>query len=146
MQAETPPAIGRRLDGQTPGLAEGFETVLLVEDEAVVRNLIREILEDTGYSVLEAVDGVDALERADAYAGAIDLLLTDVVMPNMSGRELAERFRGLRPDTKILYTSGYTDGAIADKGVLVPGTEFIQKPFSFAELTTKVRSVLDAAA
>jgi two-component system cell cycle sensor histidine kinase/response regulator CckA len=129
-----------------PGLAEGSETVLLVEDESVVRSLIREILEDTGYNVLEAADGVDALAQADAHTGAIDLLLTDVVMPNMSGRDLAERFRGVRPDTKILYTSGYTDGAIADEGVLAPGTEFIQKPFSFAELTNKVRSVLDAAA
>jgi two-component system cell cycle sensor histidine kinase/response regulator CckA len=145
-----------RLDGEAPAaaveaeadatLAEGSETVLLVEDEAIVRDLLREILETTGYRVLEAVDGVDALALADAHTEAIDLLLTDVVMPKMSGRDLAERFREVRPDTKVLYTSGYTDGAIAEHGVLAPGTEFLQKPFSFAELTQKVRSVLDAAA
>jgi two-component system cell cycle sensor histidine kinase/response regulator CckA len=135
-------------EAATPGesLAEGSETVLLVEDETLVRDLLREILETTGYHVLEAIDGVNALELADRHSGSIDLLLTDVVMPNMSGRDLADRFRVLRPETKILYTSGYTDGAIADKGVLASGTEFLQKPFSFDELTQKVRSVLDAAA
>jgi two-component system, cell cycle sensor histidine kinase and response regulator CckA len=132
-------------DDDDGGLAEGSETVLLVEDEAVVRDLLREVLETTGYRVLEAVDGVDALDVAGEHAGTIDLLLTDVVMPKMSGRDLAERFRGLRPDTKILYTSGYND-ALADNGVLAPGTEFLQKPFTFAELTNKVRHVLDAAA
>ena len=89
-------------------------------------------------------DGVEALELAAAHTGAIDLLLTDVVMPKMSGRELAERFRVQRPGMKVLYISGYTDGAIAETGVLEPGTEFLQKPFSFADLTNKVRSVLDS--
>ena len=126
------------------GLASGSETVLLVEDEVVVRDLLREVLETSGYEVLEAEDGVSALELAEAHPSRIDLLLTDVVMPKMSGRELAERFHVKRPDAKVLYTSGYTDGAIGDQGVLEPGTEFLQKPFSFADLTQKVRSVLDS--
>ena len=125
-------------------LAAGTETVLLVEDEPVVRDLLHEVLETTGYHVLEAADGVEALALAGAHEGTIDLLLTDVVMPKMSGRELVERFHTARPDTKVLYTSGYTAGAIAEKGVLEPGTEFLQKPFSFADLTQKVRAVLDA--
>jgi two-component system, cell cycle sensor histidine kinase and response regulator CckA len=127
-----------------PALATGTETVLLVEDEAVVRDLLREVLETSGYALLEAHDGVYALELAASHPGTIDLLLTDVVMPKMSGRELAERFRAQRPGMKVLYTSGYTDGVIAESGVLEPGTEFLQKPFSFAELTQKVRSVLDS--
>jgi two-component system cell cycle sensor histidine kinase/response regulator CckA len=144
-----------RLEGVVPAepepepeevtLAVGSETVLLVEDEAVVRDLLREVLETAGYEVLEAHDGVHALELAEEHAGAIDLLLTDVVMPKMSGRELAERFRTQRPEMRVLYTSGYTDGVIADQGILEPGTEFLQKPFSFADLTHKVRSVLDSS-
>jgi PAS domain S-box-containing protein len=125
-------------------LASGSETVLLVEDEPVVRDLLHELLETTGYRVLEAADGVEALALAEEHEGPIDLLLTDVVMPKMSGRELVDRFHVSRPDTKVLYTSGYTAGAIAEKGVLEPGTEFLQKPFSFADLTDKVRSVLDS--
>jgi CheY-like chemotaxis protein len=125
-------------------LAQGSETVLLVEDEAVVRDLLHEVLETAGYVVLEAHDGIHALELAEGHPSAIDLLLTDVVMPKMSGRELAERFRAQRPGAKVLYTSGYTDGVIGENGVLEAGTEFLQKPFSFAELTQKVRNVLDA--
>ena len=129
----------------SPGdVVAGSETVLLVEDEDIVRNLVVEILETAGYTVLGAADGVEALELAERYPGPIDLLLTDVVMPRMSGRDLAERLVALHGATKVLYTSGYTDGAIVDRGVLAPGTQFIQKPFSFAALTQKVRDVLDA--
>jgi PAS domain S-box-containing protein len=126
------------------GVVEGNETVLLVEDEDIVRNLVSEILATAGYTVLGAADGAEALELAEKHPGPIHLLLTDVVMPKMSGRDLAERLVAFHGETRVLYTSGYTDSAIVDRGVLQPGTEFIQKPFSFAALTQKVRDVLDA--
>jgi two-component system cell cycle sensor histidine kinase/response regulator CckA len=129
-------------DAPAPVL-RGSETVLLVEDEDIVRGLVTEILETAGYTVLGAADGNEALELAERYQGPIHLLLTDVVMPKMSGRDLAERLIAAHGETKVLYTSGYTDTAIVDRGVLQPGTEFLQKPFSFAALTQKVRHVLD---
>jgi PAS domain S-box-containing protein len=122
----------------------GSETVLLVEDEEVVRNLVREILEGNGYTVLEARNGADALELGRRFKGPIHLLVTDVVMPKMSGRELAERLVAIHGETRILYMSGYTDGAIGQQGVLDPHTELLQKPFSFDELAQKVRKVIDA--
>ena len=129
-------------DAPAPVL-RGSETVLLVEDEDIVRGLVSEILETAGYTVLGAADGNTALELAERHPGPIHLLLTDVVMPKMSGRDLAERLIAAHGETKVLYTSGYTDTAIVDRGVLQPGTEFLQKPFSFAALTQKVRHVLD---
>ena len=122
----------------------GSETVLLVEDEEVVRNLVREILEGNGYTVIEARNGAEALELGRRFKGPIHLLVTDVVMPKMSGRELAERLVTIHRETRILYMSGYTDGAIGHHGVLDPDTEFLQKPFSFDELAQKVRKVIDA--
>jgi CheY-like chemotaxis protein len=133
--------VGEAVPG---GVVEGSETVLLVEDEDIVRNLVSEILATAGYTVLGASDGIEALEVAERHPGPIHLLLTDVVMPKMSGSDLAERLVSFHGETRVLYTSGYTDGAIVDRGVLQPGTEFIQKPFSFAALTQKVRDVLDA--
>jgi PAS domain S-box-containing protein len=123
----------------------GSETVLLVEDEEVVRNLVREILEGNGYTVIEARNGAEALDLGRRFKGPIHLLVTDVVMPKMSGRELAERLVTIHRETRILYMSGYTDGAISQHGVLDPETELLQKPFSFDELAQKVRKVLDAA-
>ncbi|HMJ01076.1 MAG TPA: PAS domain S-box protein [Gaiellaceae bacterium] len=122
----------------------GSETVLLVEDEEVVRNLVREILEGNGYTVLEARNGAEALDLGRRFKGPIHLLVTDVVMPKMSGRELAERLVTIHRETRILYMSGYTDGAIGQHGVLDPETELLQKPFSFDELAQKVRKVIDA--
>jgi PAS domain S-box-containing protein len=122
----------------------GSETVLLVEDEDVVRNLVREILERNGYAVLEARHGAEALELGRGFSDPIHLLVTDVVMPKMSGRELAERLVSIHPETRVLYMSGYTDGAIGQQGVLDPQTELLQKPFSFDDLAQKVRKVLDA--
>jgi PAS domain S-box-containing protein len=122
----------------------GSETVLLVEDEEVVRNLVREILEGNGYTVLEANNGADALDLGRSLTAPIHLLVTDVVMPKMSGRELAERLVTIHRETRVLYMSGYTDGAIGHHGVLDPHTELLQKPFTFDELAQKVRKVLDA--
>ena len=118
-------------------------TVLLVEDEEIVRNLVCELLTAQGYTVLEARDGREALETNERHQGRIDLLLTDVVMPRMSGREVADRLRERRPQTRVLYMTGYADHAIVQEGVLDPGTELLEKPFTFETLQHKVRSILD---
>jgi PAS domain S-box-containing protein len=136
-----------RYDGQ-PELAQlpvGTETVLLAEDAAAVRAAARQILERYGYTVLEAPSGKDALNIALKRQAPIHLLLTDVVMPEMSGRELAEQFLELRPSAKILYMSGYTDDAVVLHGILSAGIAYLQKPFSPATLARKVREVLDAS-
>src|SRR5437588_817846 len=125
---------------------QGTETVLLVEDEEVVREMATEILRDAGYHVLEAKHGPEALILGRRHSGAIHLMLTDVVMPQMSGRELAEQLTLLRRDMKVLYMSGYTDDAIVHHGVLEEGTAFIGKPFTPGALTRKVREILDAVA
>jgi len=127
-------------------LAAGVETVLLVEDESVVREMAMEILVECGYSVLEAKDGAEALQLARQHAGEIHLMLTDVVMPRMSGRDLAEQLAIFRPEVKVLYMSGYTDDAIVHHGVLDEGTAFIGKPFTMEALAKKVRETLDAVA
>ena len=127
----------------TAPVPRGDETVLLVEDEPEVRDLAREILEASGYTVLQACDPQDALLMAERHAGPIRLLLTDVIMPRQSGRALAERLRPLRPELQVLYMSGYTNEAIVRHGVLEPDTMFIQKPFTPAALGHKVRDALD---
>ena len=119
------------------------ETVLLVEDDDKVRAFASESLRGCGYKVLEASDGGEALLICEQYSGPIHILLTDVVMPRMSGRELAEKLEGLRPETKVLYMSGYTDDTIARHGVLDEGVNFVSKPFSQDTLAAKVRQVLD---
>ena len=121
----------------------GDETVLLVEDDPVVRQLVAEILETNGYTVLQAADGPSVLELARRHSGPIDLLVTDVVMPGMSGPEVAHSVTAMRPGTLVLYMSGYTDSAIGHHGVLEPGIAFLQKPFSTDDLTCKVRTLLD---
>ncbi len=121
-------------------------TILLVEDEAGVRKLIGEMLARRGYQVLTAETGVEALKLGKAHPGAIDLLLTDVVMPQMGGRDLADQLLELRPRMKVLFMSGYTDTAIVNHGVLDPGTAFLQKPFTAELLDRKVREVLDGGA
>ena len=121
----------------------GTETVLLVEDAALVRAVTKQVLERQGYMVLEAADGEAALQLAQRHRGPIHLLLTDVVMPRVSGRELAEQFARLRPDTRVLYTSGYTDDSVVRHGILESGTAYLQKPFSPESLARKVRDVLD---
>src|SRR5580704_6092458 len=120
----------------------GSETVLLVEDEESVRQLVRETLESKGYKVLEADNGEAALRIVSTHSGKIDMLITDVVMPGMSGRELSARLCASRPQTKVLYLSGYTEDAIGHEGVFDPHTAFLQKPFTLQMLTRKVREVL----
>jgi len=125
--------------------SEGEETVLVVEDEQMVRELVREILSRQGYDVLEAGRGTEALEVSERHKGPIHLLITDVVMPGMTGPELARRLTAHRPAMKVLFMSGYTDDAILHHGVLEPGTEFLQKPFTARPLGGKVRQMLDAS-
>jgi CheY-like chemotaxis protein len=120
----------------------GSETVLLVEDEESVRQLVRETLEAKGYKVLEADHGEAALRIVAEYSDSIDILITDVVMPGMSGRELSARLCASCPQIKVLYLSGYTEDAIAHEGVLDSGTAFLQKPFTLQMLSRKVREVL----
>jgi PAS domain S-box-containing protein len=123
----------------------GSETILVVEDEELVRAVIREILEDAGYTVLGARHGRQALELAAAHEGPIDLLVTDLVMPELGGRELAAELAKTRPGTGVVFMSGYPDDAVVSHGVLEPGSAFIQKPFTHAELARKVRDGLDGA-
>jgi two-component system cell cycle sensor histidine kinase/response regulator CckA len=121
----------------------GHETILLVEDEDMVRDLVRIALQAKGYTVLEAGDGGQALSLAGQQEGAIDLLVTDLVMPHMSGRELAEQLKALRRRMKVLFMSGYTDDTVIQQGLLIPEAEFISKPFSPSTLTSRVREMLD---
>jgi CheY-like chemotaxis protein len=122
----------------------GMETILLVEDEEAVRELARDILQANGHTVLDTQHGAEALLTCERHAGPIQLMVTDVVMPKMSGRELAERLAPLRPDMKVLYMSGYTDDAVVRHGVVDSGTAFLQKPFTPDAFARKVREVLDA--
>ncbi len=126
-------------------VARGTETVLLAEDSAAVRAVARQVLERQGYTVLEAPDGELALQLAQRHSGPIHLLLTDVVMPGMSGRQLADRLALARPDMKVLYASGYTDDSVVRHGVLEEGTPYLQKPFTPESLARKVRDVLDSS-
>jgi len=130
----------RRLEGELP---QGGETVLVAEDDGDVRSLVVQILKKQGYKVMEAANGEEAFMICEKHEGAIDLLVTDVVMPVMSGRELTDRLLLLQPKIKILYMSGYTDDAVVRHGVLEEGVNFFQKPFSMEALVLKVREVLD---
>jgi CheY-like chemotaxis protein len=121
----------------------GSETILLVEDNAQVRDLTCRTLEDLGYILLQAQDGQEARDVAHRYPGPIHLLLTDVVMPGENGKTLADRLIETRPDLKVLFMSGYTADVIDHHGVLDPGVAFLKKPFQPVDLMHKVRSVLD---
>jgi two-component system, cell cycle sensor histidine kinase and response regulator CckA len=127
-----------------PARAEhGHETILLVEDEAGVRKLARLVLESHGYQVIEANSGAQAIEVVNSRNGPIHLVVTDVVMPQTSGSQLAQHLRGSHPDTKVLFMSGYTDDAVVRRGIIEAHTAFLQKPFTPHALIQKVRDVLD---
>jgi CheY-like chemotaxis protein len=139
-------AVPRTSDGgKSNETARGWETVLLVEDEDAVRALAREVLRRYGYVVLEARHGVDALRVAERHPDDIHLMVTDVVMPHMSGREAADRLTAGRPKMKVLFMSGYTDHVLMHRE-LPAGEAFIQKPFTPEVLARKVRQVLDSSA
>lgn len=136
---------GRREHGKAELAARGSETVLLVEDEKAVRKASAEFLKLQGYSVLEAKDGLDALAVVKAHAAPIDLVVTDVVMPNMSGGQLATELHKLRPQTRLLFVSGYAGQTVLKHKVLDLETNFLQKPYSLKQLSEKIRAALHAA-
>jgi hypothetical protein len=113
-----------------------------VEDENSVRELVRDTLISRGYKVIDAADGLAGMQLNESYAGTIDILITDVVMPGMSGKELAQRVAATRPSIKVLFLSGYTEDAILHDGALDSGTAFLQKPFTLHGLARKVHEVL----
>jgi PAS domain S-box-containing protein len=123
-------------------IVDANETILLVEDEPIVRELSRQLLESCGYRVIEASDGPEAMELHKGYAGKIDLLLTDVVMPQMSGRELADELLRIQPDLKVLFASGYIDNSSWEHGTTDATARFIQKPFTYETLARRIREIL----
>ena len=129
---------------EAPRILQGTETILLIEDDDQVRVVTGGILRRNGYQVIEARNAIDALRTAANHPAAIDLLLADVVMPQQSGPELAKRLAPTRPNMKVLFMSGYTDGSIVRHGLLEGTMSFLAKPITIASLTAKVREVLDA--
>ena len=141
-RASPAPAAGAG-DGRRPRLPGGAgETVLVVEDDEAVRRFTTEALRDLGYRVLEADGGAAALRLLDAYGAGVDLLFTDVVMPDMNGRRLADEALRRRPGLKVLFTTGYSRNAIIHNGVLDAGVQLLGKPFTVGELAAKLRAVL----
>ena len=127
-----------------PRAQRGNETILLAEDEDMVRSLVKETLEREGYRVLAASNAAEARRLLEENPGPVQLLITDVVMPKMSGRELAQQIFAVRPEIRVLYMSGYTDAAVVNSGILRTEVAFLQKPFTPAALSHKVREVLEA--
>lgn len=142
--SEQPIADPVTREGRSPdlNLSANRRTILVVEDDPSVRGLVREIVESAGHSVLVASDGLDALRVAKHHAGVIDLVLTDVIMPSMNGRDLVDRLATTRPDMDVLYMTGHREDAIAHQGVLEPGVSLIAKPFSRGDLLNRIESML----
>jgi DNA-binding NtrC family response regulator len=126
-----------------PPDTSGSETLLIVENESAIRNLLQVALRRNGYTVLAAESGREALDLVRNHAGAIHLLITDVVMPDMDGPELVKYISTIRPDTPALFMSGYMDDTLGDRGILSTNANFIQKPFSPKAIAKKVRDILD---
>ena len=143
-RADEAPAGETSAEAHRGSAPRGSETVLLADDEAPILKVAKRILESAGYTVLTAGDGAEALKVAAAHRGAIDLLVTDMVMPHMGGRQLADALLAERAGLRVLYLSGYTDTAAARQGLMEPGAEFLQKPFSTDSLIRRVREVLDS--
>ena len=141
----TAQAIPREPSITTAKPEQAVETILLAEDESSLRNLARQFLESQGYTVLEAAEGAAAIQICNSHPGPIHLLLTDLIMPGINGRELARRVCAMRPETKVLYMSGYAENAIANNAMLEEGIPLLQKPFSLSTLRTKVREKLSPA-
>jgi two-component system cell cycle sensor histidine kinase/response regulator CckA len=139
-----PQAVATREPRPLPGTPPGDETVLVVEDEESVRRLITSILELNGYTVLAAGNATEAIEIGASHAARIDLLLTDIDMPDIHGRELAQRIRAARVETRLLYMSGRDASDLAGYGIVATGTLFLPKPFTPYGLAWRVREVLDA--
>jgi signal transduction histidine kinase/ActR/RegA family two-component response regulator len=137
-------AVDSEPDASAESAARGTETLLIVEDEEAVCTLLKQFLVSAGYQVLTAINGGEALMLLERYRKPVHLLLSDVVMPGMSGRELADRLLIIHPEMKVLFMSGYTDNAIVHHGILDPGAHFIGKPFTMAAVQRKVREVLDS--
>ena len=129
---------------RTTNCRPGQGTILLVEDEATVRSLTKKVLDKAGYTVIEAESGTVALAAAEAHEGEIDLLLTDVIMPHLNGKELHLRMIESRPSLRVLFMSGYTEDVISNQGVIEAGLPFIQKPFTIETICRKVAEVLEA--
>jgi len=144
----TPEALARDggRGGKPAAPSRGHETILLAEDDEIIRGLSVRVLESSGYKVLCARDGADALAVSGRHEGKVDLLITDVVMPGMNGRELAVQHAALRPDTRLLYVSGYTADALSVRGGLEPGVSLLEKPFTPVALLRRVREILDGQA
>jgi two-component system, cell cycle sensor histidine kinase and response regulator CckA len=138
-------ALAQSAEKDADSPLSGTETILLVEDDDAVRNLVERVLTSRGYRVLSAQHGGDALQLASDGRGDIDLVLTDIVMPAMSGRELVDALRTRRPGVRVLYMSGYTDDEIVRRGLHDPRMSFIQKPFTAESLAMQIRKILDAA-
>jgi DNA-binding NtrC family response regulator len=138
-------AAAQKIDSLVAAGALGVETIMFVEDDMHVRESASRALRSRGFAVVEASDGKAALELLRDHADGIDLLVTDVVMPGMDGRQLVDAARSERPALRVLYTSGYTDDAIVRHGVIDTEVAFLEKPYSVDRLAGKVRQVLDAA-
>jgi CheY-like chemotaxis protein len=141
--SESGEALSEQPEVVLPEPGVGHETILLVEDEKTLLSMGRYFLEKQGYTVLEAADGAAAIQVCKSHSGPIHLLLTDVIMPGMNGRELANRITALRPEIKVIYMSGYTENAIGHNGMLEEGIILLQKPFTLPAMKAKVREVLD---
>jgi CheY-like chemotaxis protein len=142
LPASQEPLTVQQIEGENGPLPKGSEVVLLVEDEAAVRHLVRQVLQMCGYTVLEAVDGLEAIRVAEEHEGPIHLLLSDVVMPHMGGCQLADKIRTRHPELRVLFLSGHSIDYVYEQGAQQTEFSFLQKPFTVGALAVKVREVL----